>query len=130
MNASIDSIFLQLQPQPGMVANKELEDQFSAQHDRVETLFKRQLKIPLFGKSRDFVLSHSLIDRAHSFMEKVFPLSADSKRASCQLVAKEWALNTGKLPLGGLPRNSVVKYWMSQHGISCLPQTNSLIFFL
>ena len=26
------------------------------------------------------------------------------------LLAKEWALNTGKLPLGCLPRNSVVKY--------------------
>ena len=37
-----------------------------------------------------------------------FP-SADSRRASCQLLAKEWELNAGKLPLGGLPRNSVVK---------------------
>ena len=35
--------------------------------------------------------------------------SADSRRARCQLLAKEWALNTGKLPLGGLPWNSVVK---------------------
>ena len=32
--------------------------------------------------------------------------SADSRRASYQLLANEWALNTGKLPLGGLPRNS------------------------
>ena len=32
-----------------------------------------------------------------------------SRRANCQLLAKEWALNTGKLPQGGLPRNSVVK---------------------
>ena len=38
-----------------------------------------------------------------------FPSSADSRRAGCQLLAKEWALNAGKLPLGGLPRNSVVK---------------------
>ena len=36
------------------------------------------------------------------------PSSADS-RASCQLLAKEWALNTGQLPAGVLPRNSVVK---------------------
>ena len=35
--------------------------------------------------------------------------SADSRRASLQLLAKEWGLNTGKLPLGGLPWNSVVK---------------------
>ena len=34
----------------------------------------------------------------------VFPSSIDPNRASCQLVAKEWALNTGKLPLGCLPR--------------------------
>ena len=32
-----------------------------------------------------------------------------SIRASCQLLAKEWALNTGKLALGGMPRNSMVK---------------------
>ena len=36
-------------------------------------------------------------------------VSADSRRASCQLLAKEWALNTDKLPLGGLAMNSVVK---------------------
>ena len=42
------------------------------------------------------------------FRGKIFPSSADS-RASCQLLAKEWVLNTDKLPLGGLPRNSVVK---------------------
>ena len=35
--------------------------------------------------------------------------SADSTRVSCQLLAKEWALNTGKMPPGGLPRNSLVK---------------------
>ena len=29
--------------------------------------------------------------------------------ASCQLLVKEWTLNTGKLPPGGLSRNSVVK---------------------
>ena len=32
-----------------------------------------------------------------------------SRRASYHLLAKEWAVNTGKLPLGGLPRNSVVQ---------------------
>ena len=42
------------------------------------------------------------------FWKKSFPSSADSKR-SCQLLAKKWALNTGKLPLGGFPRNSVVR---------------------
>ena len=45
----------------------------------------------------------------HILLWKIFPSSADSRRASCQLLAKEWTLNTGKLPLGGLPRNSVVK---------------------
>ena len=34
--------------------------------------------------------------------------SSDSRRAYCQLLVKEWALNTGKLSTGGLPRNSVV----------------------
>ena len=27
----------------------------------------------------------------------------------CYIIAKEWALNTGKLPEEGLPRNSVLK---------------------
>ena len=35
--------------------------------------------------------------------------SADSRRASCQLMPKERALNTGRLPPGAFPRNSVVK---------------------
>ena len=35
--------------------------------------------------------------------------STVSRKASCQLLAKEWALNTGKLPPGGLSRNSVVR---------------------
>ena len=39
----------------------------------------------------------------------LFPSFADSRRASCQLLAKEWALNTGKLHLRDLPRNSMVK---------------------
>ena len=55
-------------------------------------------------RSRDR-LSHT----AHSFVEKGFPSSADSTRANCRLVAKEWSLNTGKLSAGGLPKNSVVK---------------------
>ena len=37
----------------------------------------------------------------------VFLPSADSRRASCQLLANECALSTGKLPPGGLPRNRV-----------------------
>ena len=28
-------------------------------------------------------------------------------KGSCQLLAKEWVLSTGKLPVGGLPRNNV-----------------------
>ena len=35
--------------------------------------------------------------------------STDLRRASCQLLVKDWALNIGKLFLGGLTRNSVVK---------------------
>ena len=44
----------------------------------------------------------------HILLWKLFSL-ADSRRASWQLLPKGWALNTGKLPLGGLFRNSVVK---------------------
>ena len=38
-------------------------------------------------------------------MEKS-PSSNDSIRASCQLLAKDWTFNTGKLPSGGLPRKT------------------------
>ena len=41
---------------------------------------------------------------AHSFVEKKFPIPLIR-----QLLVKEWTLNTGKLNLGGLPRNSVIK---------------------
>ena len=44
----------------------------------------------------------------HMFLWKNIPSSADSRRASCQLLAKEWTLYTGKLSMGGLPRNNVV----------------------
>ena len=44
----------------------------------------------------------------HTFLWKNIPSSADSRRASCRLLAKEWTLYTGKLPLRGLPRNNVV----------------------
>ena len=36
------------------------------------------------------------------------PSYADSRRASCQLLAKELAQNTSKLPSGGLTRNNNV----------------------
>ena len=41
------------------------------------------------------------------FFRGINPSSTDSRRASCQLLEKEWALNIGKLTAGGLPRNSV-----------------------
>ena len=46
---------------------------------------------------------------AHSFVEKCFSSSADLWRASCQLLAKDWTLDTGKLPPGGLPET----VWLS-----------------
>ena len=44
----------------------------------------------------------------HMFYGKIFPLPLILKRACCQLLATEWTLYTGKLPLGGLPRKNVV----------------------
>ena len=47
----------------------------------------------------------------HPDMTKNIPSSADSRRASCQLVTvdgKRMDTLTGKLPLGDLPWNSVV----------------------
>ena len=45
----------------------------------------------------------------HGYVSTVFPLALILKRASCQLLTKALALKAGKLPTGGLPRNSVVK---------------------
>ena len=39
------------------------------------------------------------------FHGKAFPSSADSRRLSCQLLGKECALSSGKLPPEGLPKN-------------------------
>ena len=36
-------------------------------------------------------------------LSRIFPSYTDPSRASCQLLVKKWALNTGKLPSGGLP---------------------------
>ena len=47
--------------------------------------------------------------RSTLLLWRLFPSSAVPRGAKCQLMAKEWALNTGKLPLGGFPRNGVVK---------------------
>ena len=44
----------------------------------------------------------------HILSWKKFLYSANSRRASCQLLWKEWTLNTDKLPSGVLPRSSVV----------------------
>ena len=45
----------------------------------------------------------------HILLWIFFPSSTDSKRANCQLLAKEWTSNTGQLTAGGLPRKSVFK---------------------
>ena len=42
-------------------------------------------------------------------------------KSSCQLMAKECMLSTGKLPLGGLSRNSVVR-------INDLPDMTSAVY--
>ena len=62
----------------------------------------------MFIKHSLKIIAETKMLPAHTFMEK-FPSSTDSRRESCQLLAKEWAPNTGKLPLVGLPRKSVVK---------------------
>ena len=58
-------------------------------------------------RSRDRPARHRHILSLIVFHSKTF---ADSRRASCQLLAKKWVLNTGKLhPRGLSGRNSVVK---------------------
>ena len=47
-------------------------------------------------------------------------MSADSREASCQLLAKEWALNTGKLPPGDCLNMTSAVY----HGCKAPNQTN------
>ncbi|KAH3887201.1 squamous cell carcinoma antigen recognized by T-cells 3-like [Dreissena polymorpha] len=44
-----NAILAGLMPAPGSVPTKEQEDKFTAQHDRVEALFRRQLSVPLQG---------------------------------------------------------------------------------
>ena len=50
------------------------------------------------------------VKQHHKFFKgEYFPSSTVSRRASCKLLVKECALNTGKLPPGRLPRNNVGK---------------------
>ena len=53
--------------------------------------------------------SYEAAPRSGTFFREFCPSAAASGRASCQLLAKKWVLNTDKLPLGDLPKNSVVK---------------------
>ena len=47
--------------------------------------------------SRMQVAPCGLLRHAHSLVETFSASSADSGRASCQLLAKQWALNVGQL---------------------------------
>ena len=51
----------------------------------------------------------SILASCQFFRGKIISLFHADSRAGYQLLAKEWALKTGKLPLEGLPRNSVAK---------------------
>ena len=64
----------------------------------------------LVGSMSALYVSGAVIDPRvrHNLSWNFFPF-ANLKRAICQFLAKEWALNIGKLPLGGLLRNSVFK---------------------
>ena len=53
-------------------------------------------------------VTRSILASGTFFRGKIIS-SADSRRAICQILAKEWALNTGKLPPIGLRRNRLVK---------------------
>ena len=44
-----------------------------------------------------------------AFVHNFLTPSADSRITGCQLLAKEWAISTGKMPPGGLLKNRVVK---------------------
>ena len=60
--------------------------------------------------SASYASGHGIDPRArHLHSWKKFPSSANLGNASCQLLMKECAINTGKLPPGGLRRNSMVK---------------------
>ena len=55
-----------------------------------------------------------------TFFRGKIPLPLIQEEPSCQLLAKEWALNTGILPLGGFQRNVVVKVTDLPDMTSCL----------
>ena len=69
------------------------------------TLIQEELVISYWQKSGHLILVNCLW---HILSWKKITSSTGSRRASCQLLAKEWALNTGKLSPRCLRRNSVV----------------------
>ena len=78
------------------------EERFSQNEAHLLGMVDRCL-LPIEAAPRSTLASHTF------FRGEVSPSPTESRRASCQLMVKEWALNTGKLPPGGLPRNSAVK---------------------
>ncbi|KAK3597200.1 hypothetical protein CHS0354_003704 [Potamilus streckersoni] len=49
-----NAILTGLLPEPGCIATKELEEKFSAQHDKVSSVFKRQLTVPLLDMEETY----------------------------------------------------------------------------
>ncbi|XP_060070147.1 squamous cell carcinoma antigen recognized by T-cells 3-like [Ylistrum balloti] len=68
-----NAILAGLLPQPGQVATQEQEDLFKAQHQRVNSLFKRQLSIPLFDMTETYSEYHDwLQEKLDNYTEQTY----------------------------------------------------------
>ncbi|OWF39137.1 squamous cell carcinoma antigen recognized by T-cells 3-like [Mizuhopecten yessoensis] len=68
-----NAILAGLLPVPGKVATQEQEDLFKAQHQRVNSLFKRQLSIPLFDMTETYCeYKDWLQEELDSFTEQTY----------------------------------------------------------
>ena len=86
--------------------NTDVCDRLIATRWYIKILFKSILQI------KNVSASYSSVPEIHPHIPHIishqfFPSSIDSR--SCQLLGKEWALDTGKLPPKDMPTNSVVK---------------------
>ena len=74
--------------------------------DLIKIIFELSSNMHLISSAEAAL--RSTLASATSFLGNFSPSPADSRRASYQLLTKEWAKNTGKQPLEGLYGNFVV----------------------
>nr|KAG5713215.1 hypothetical protein BaRGS_007742 [Batillaria attramentaria] len=124
-----------LMPQPGAVTTKEQEEAFNAQHQKIASLFKRQLAVPLMDMEESFAeykewlggsvdpevektynKALAVMDKIKPFEEQLLASEAPHLEAYQKYIEFEIAEDFG---LDGDPEASLRQYWASIEARYC-----------